>query len=294
LRPVRLVSPFAAGGNSDIVGRILAPRLAERLRQNFLVENRPGAGGTIGTAYVAKATADGHTLLLMTGAFTAVAATVKKLPYDPLRDFDWVSMVVTYPFVVVVKADSPVRSVADLIDAAKRSPGKLVYGSVGTGSVFHLAAELFGAMTGTEMLHVPYKGGAEPVAELIGGRIHVVFTTLTGVYPHIEAKRVHAIAVASGNRSPQLPNVPTVAETLPGYEVTSFAGLAAPRGTPRAVVARLNRELRAVLAEPEVGRRFVDLGGEVRAESPQEMGRHVEGEIAKWKRIVEARKIDVQ
>ena len=290
---MRLVSPFAAGGTSDIVGRLLAPRLAERFGQNFLVENRPGAGGVVGTAYVARSTPDGHTMLLASGAFTSVAATVKALPYDALRDFDWISMVVTYPFVVVVNPGSAIRTMDDLINAAKRAPGKLVYGSVGVGSVFHLATELFSAMTGTELLHVPYKGGSEPLTELMGGRIQVIFTTLAGAYPHIEANRVRAVAVASRERMPQLPNVPTVAERLPGYEVTSFQGIAAARGTPPAVVARLNRELRAILESPDIRKRFVEQGGEVRPGSPQETARHVAEEIAKWKRIVEARKIEI-
>ena len=293
-RPVRLISPFSAGGNSDIVGRLLAPKLAERLGQNVIVENRPGAGGTIGTGYVARATPDGHTMLVMTGAFTAVAATVARLPYDPVRDFSWLSMIVTYPFVLVVKNDSPVRTVSDLIAAAKRSPGKLVYGSVGAGSVFHLASELFNTMAGTDTTHVPYKGGGEPMTELMGGRIDLIFTTLTGAYPHIDAKRVRAIAVASKAPSPQLPGVPTVAQTLPGYEVTSFAAAAGPRGIPRPVVSRLNRELRAVLELPDIGKRLVDTGGEVRPSSPDELGRHVEREIAKWKRVVAEKKIEVQ
>jgi tripartite-type tricarboxylate transporter receptor subunit TctC len=289
-----MVSPFSAGGNSDIVGRLLAPKLSERLGQNVIVENRPGAGGMIGTSYVARSTPDGHTVLVMTGAFTAVAATVSNLPYDPVRDFGWISMVVTYPFVVVVKSDSPVRTVGDFIAAAKRSPGKLVYGSVGNGSVFHLAAELFNTMAGTETTHVPYKGGGEPVTELMGGRIDVIFTTLTGVYPHIEGKRVRAIAVASKERSPQLPDVPTVAQTLPGYEVTSFAAVAGPRAMPRPVVARLNRELRAVLGSPDITKRLVDTGGEVRPSSPEELGQHVENEIDKWKRVVAEKKIEIQ
>jgi tripartite-type tricarboxylate transporter receptor subunit TctC len=293
-RPVRIVSPFSAGGNTDIIARMLAPRLYERLGQTVIVENRPGAGSVIGTNYVAKATPDGHTLLIASGAHTSVAATVKDLPYDPVADFAWVSLVVTYPFVVVVKGDSPVMSLADLIGAAKRSPGKLNYGSVGTGSVFHLAAELFNTMAGTDLAHVPYKGGAEPVTELIGGRIEVIFTTLTGVYGHLQGKRVRAIAVASAERSPQLPDVPTVAQTLPGYEVTSFAGVAAPRGTPGPVVARLNRELRAALELPDISRRLTETGGVVRPSTPEEMRRHVAGEIAKWKRVVAEKKIEVQ
>jgi tripartite-type tricarboxylate transporter receptor subunit TctC len=292
-RPVRLISPFSAGGNSDIVGRLLAPKLAERLGQNVIVENRPGAGGTIGTTYVARATPDGYTMVVLTGAFTAVAATVPKLPYDAVRDFGWISMIITYPFVVVVKNDAPVKSVGDLIAQAKRAPGKLVYGSVGTGSVFHLAAELFNVMAGTEMTHVPYKGGGEPITELMGGRIDMTFTTLTGAYSHIEAKRVRALAIASKERSPRLPGVPAVAETLPGYEVTSFAAVAGPRGMPREVVSRLNGDLRAVLGTPEISKRLAETGGDVRPSSPEELGRHVESEIAKWKRVVAEKKIEV-
>jgi len=294
LRPVRLVSPFPAGGNTDIIGRLIAPSLSERLGQNVIVENRPGAGSLIGNNYVARATADGHTLLVASGAFTSVAATVKSLPYDPIGDFAWVSLIVTYPFVVVVKTDSPVNTVADLIAAARKNPGKLNYASAGAGSVLHLAAELFNAMARTDLTHIPYKGGAEPISELVGGRIDVVFTTLTGVFPLIEARRIKAIAIASSERSAQLPNVPTVGQTLPGYDVTSFAGIAAPGGTPGAVVARLNRELRAVLALPEVGRRLADTGGDLRPGTPEEMRRYVAADIAKWKRVVAERKIELQ
>lgn len=293
-RPLRIVSPFSAGGNSDLVGRLLAPKLAERLGQNVIVENRPGAGGMIGTAYVARATPDGHTMLAMSGAFTAVAATVAKLPYDPARDFSWVTMIVTYPFVAVVKNDAPVKTVSQLIAAAKHAPGKLTYGSVGTGSVFHLAAELFNTMAGTDMTHVPYKGGGEPIAELMGGRLDVIFTTLTGAHGHIEAKRVRPIAVASARRAPQLPDVPSVAETLPGYEVTSFLAVAGPRGVPAPVVARLNREYRSVLALPDIRQRLTASGGEVRPGTPAELQRHVGDEIAKWKRVVAEKKIEVQ
>ena len=293
-RPVRFVSPFAAGGNTDMVGRAIAPRLAERIGQNVIVENRPGAGGIIGTASVAKGTPDGHSLLFASGAFTSVAATAKNLPYDPLQDFSWINIVITYPFVVIVKNDSPVRSTRDLIELAKRNPGKLNYASVGVGSVFHLATELFGAMSATEMNHVPYKGSAEPLNELIGGRIDVIFTTLTGAYGQIKSGRVRAIAVASKERSPQLPDVPAVAETLPGYEVTSFAGIAAPRVTPASVVTLLNREIQEVLKQPDINRRFGELGGTVQFTTPEQANRHVAGEIAKWKQIVAQRKIDVQ
>jgi tripartite-type tricarboxylate transporter receptor subunit TctC len=293
-KPIRIVSPFAAGGNTDTLSRYLAPKLIERLGQPVIVENRPGAGGMTGNNYVAKSPPDGYTLLFMSGAYTAHSATVKNLPYDPLRDFEGVSMVITYPFVVIVKAESPMRTIADLIGTAKKNPGKLNYGSVGVGSVFHLAAELFNVMAGTDLTHVPYKGGSEPLTELIGGRLDVIFNTLTGSIPHIKSGRVRALAVASLERSAQLPDVPTVAQTLPGYEVTSFAGVVAPRGTPRPVIDRLNRELRAVVDLPDIRRQFTDLGGDVKASTPEAMMQHVTDEIAKWKRVVEARKIEIQ
>jgi tripartite-type tricarboxylate transporter receptor subunit TctC len=277
-----------------MVGRLIAPRLAERFGQNVIIDNRPGAGGMIGANHVAKASPDGHTLLFISGAFTAHSAVTRNLPYDPVRDFAWITTVLTYPFVVVVKADSPVHSVNDLIAAAKKNPGKLNYGSVGTGSVFHLAAELFDSMAGTQMTHIPYKGSAEPLTELVAGRLDVIFSTLTGVFPQIQSNRVRPIAVTSLEPAPQLPRVATVAQTLPGYEVLSFAGLATTRGTPRSRVARLNREIRAVLEQPEIRDKLASQGGEVRGSSPEDMTHKVQVEIDKWKRIVESRGIEVR
>ncbi|HYH40854.1 MAG TPA: tripartite tricarboxylate transporter substrate binding protein [Burkholderiales bacterium] len=293
-RPIRLVSPFAPGGSTDTVGRLLAPRLAERLGQNVIVENRPGAGGMIGTSHVVKATPDGHTLLFISGAFTAHSAVTKNLPYDPVRDFAWITMVLSYPFVVVVRADSPVQSVSELIAAAKKSPRKLNYGSVGAGSVFHLAAELFGAMTATEMTHIPFKGGAEPNNELLGGRLDVIFTTTTSAYPQVEAKRMRALAVTSLQPAPQFPGVPTLAQTVPGYEVLSFNGIGSPRATPRPVVARINREIRTVLEQPDIRKRVTDMGNTVQPTTPEELTRKVADDIRKWQRIVAERSIDVQ
>jgi tripartite-type tricarboxylate transporter receptor subunit TctC len=293
-RPIRLVSPFAAGGSTDQVGRLIAPGLAERLGTNIIVENRPGAGGMVGASHVARGTPDGHTLLFISGAFVAHSAVTKNLPYDPVRDFAWISTVLDYPFLVVVNAGSAMHTVKDLIDAARKNPGKLNYGSVGTGSVFHLAAELFGSMTGTEMAHVPFKGGAEPNNELLAGRLDVVFTTTTSAAGHVQAKRLRALAVTSLEPWPHLPNLPTVAQTIPGYEVMSFNGIGAPRGTPRSIVVRLNREIHAALVQPDIRKRLIEQGNEVRPGTPEEMTRKVASEIAKWRRIVESRQIQVQ
>jgi tripartite-type tricarboxylate transporter receptor subunit TctC len=293
-RPVRIVVGFPAGGNTDIISRAMAQKLTERFGQTVIVENRPGAGSMIGTDYVAKATADGHTLLLVSGAFSTQAAVLKKLPFDPARDFAWITNAVVYPFAVIVKPDARMQSMGDLIAIAKKSPGKLNYGSVGVGSVLHLAAELFNTHAGVDMTHVPFKGGSELVIELMGGRLDVVFETLTGAYPHVQAGRLRAIAVTSRERSQQLPNVPTVAQTLPGYEVTSYSGFAAPRGTPPAAIAKLNREMRAILGESDIRKRFTDLGGDVQPTTPEEFGRHIASEIDKWKKLVTAKKIEVQ
>jgi tripartite-type tricarboxylate transporter receptor subunit TctC len=293
-RPLRLVSPFAAGGSTDTVGRLLAPRLSERLGQNLVIDNRPGAGGMVGTASVAKATPDGHTLIFVSGAFAAHSAVTPNLPYEPVGDFAWISMVLEYPFIVVVKADSHMQNVSDLIAAAKKNPRKLNYGSVGTGSVFHLAPELFGALTGTEMTHIPFKGGAFPNTELLAGRLDVVFTTTTSGMPHVEAKRMRALAVTSLKPWPQLPQLPTVSETVPGYEVMSFNGIGAPRATPRPIVVRINRELHAVLDEPEIRKRLVEQGNEIRPTTPDDFTKKIASEIAKWKEIVASRKIQVE
>ena len=294
VRPLRIVTGFPAGGNTDIIARAMAQKLTERLGQQVIVENRPGAGSMIGTDYVAKATPDGYTLLLVSGAVTTQAAVMKKLPFDAVRDFAFISNAVSYPFAVIVKPDSAVQNINDLIAVAKKSPGKLNYASVGIGSVLHLAVELFSAMANVEMTHIPYKGGAEPMLELMSGRIDVVFDTLTGAYPYVQAGKIRALAVTSLERSQQLPNVPTVAQTLPGYEVTSFSGFAAPRGTPPERIARLNREMRAALEQADIRKRFTDLGGTVISTTPEEFGRHVASEIAKWKKIASAKKIEIQ
>lgn len=293
-RPIRMVAPFAAGSSSDSFGRYLAPKLSQRLGQNVVVENRPGAGGMIGSEIVSKGTPDGHTLLLPSGAFTAQAASVKNLPYDPVNGFQWISTLLTYPFILIVKQGSAYQGVPDLIADAKKRPGKLNYGSVGVGSVFHLAAELFNSMAGTESVHVPFKGGPDAVVALVNGQIDIVFSTITGAMPHIHAKRVRALAVASKEPSSQLPGVATIAETLPGFDVTSFSGIAGPPRMPRPVVERLNAEIRAVLADPETKKHVAALGGDIHPSTPEDMRQRVEVEISKWRRIVAERRIEVR
>lgn len=293
LRPVRIVSGFAAGGSSDFLVRVLAPKLTERLGQPFIIENRPGAGGAIGTNLVARATPDGYSLIFISGAFTAHAASVKT-PYDALKDFAWITTIVTYPFVLTVRNDTPAKNTAELIALAKKYPGELNYGSVGIGSVFHLAAELFDSMAGTETVHIPYKGSAEALTDMIGGRLNFMFMTLTGASPHVRARRIRAIAICSKDRSPQIPELPPVSQVLPGYDVTSFAGIGATGGSPRPVINRLNRELHATLFTNDVIKQFTDAGGDMKPGSPEDMTRHVAEEIDKWRRVTKARKIEVK
>ena len=293
LRPVRIVSGFAAGGSSDFLVRVLAPKLTERLGQPFIIENRPGAGGAIGTNLVARATPDGYTLIFISGAFTAHAASVKT-PYDALKDFAWITTIVTYPLVLTVRSDTPAKNTAELIALAKKYPGELNYGLVGIGSVFHLAAELFDSMAGTETVHIPYKGSAEALTDMIGGRLNFMFMTLTGASPHVRAGRIRAIAICSKDRSPQIPELPPVSQVLPGYDVTSFAGMGATGGSPRPVINRLNRELHATLFTNDVIKQFTDAGGDMKPGSPEDMTRHVAEEIDKWRRVTKARKIEVK
>jgi tripartite-type tricarboxylate transporter receptor subunit TctC len=293
-RPIRLLVGFPPGGNVDIVGRIVAQKLAEGLGRAVVVENRPGAGSIIANELAARATADGYTLLMVSGAHVTQAATQKKLPYDPLRDFGWISTLVSYPIVIVVRAESRFKTLDELIAHVKAHPRKFDYPTPGMGTVYHLTGEMLNAMAGIEMNPVPFRGGAEPINELLSGRMEMLMDALTNAYPYIQSGRFRPLAVSSLERSPVLPDVPTVTQSVPGYEATSFLGIAAPRATPPAVVKRLNAEIRRVVALPDIAQRFADMGGTPFATSPREMERFVESEIAKWKKVVEVRKIELQ
>jgi tripartite-type tricarboxylate transporter receptor subunit TctC len=293
-KPIRLMIGFPTGGNVDIVGRIVAQKMSEGLGQQVLPENKTGAGSIIANDYVAKSAADGYTLLVVSGAFVTQAATMRKLPYDPLRDFSWISTIVSYPLVLSVRADSRFKTLDEFIAYVKSNPGKVNYPSPGMGTLYHLAAEMFVSMAGIDMQHVPFRGGSEPLTEVLSGRMELLFDALTNSYPQIQAGKFRPLAVSSSERSPSLPNVPTVAQSVPGYEVTSFLGIAGPAGMPAAVVARLNREVRRVLALPDIGQRFAEWGGTPSPSSPEEMARRVDAEIAKWKGVAELRKIQLQ
>src|SRR6266567_9501549 len=292
-KPVRLLVGFPPGGNVDVVGRIIAQKMGEGLSQHVLPENRTGAGSIIANEFVARSAPDGYTLLVVSGAFVTQAATMKKLPYDPLRDFSWISTIVTYPLLFSVRSDSRFRSLDEFIGFVKSNPGKLNYPSPGMGTLYHLAGEMFVSMAGIDMQHVPFRGGSEPLTEVLSGRMELLIDALTSSYPHIQGGKFRPLAVSSLKRSPALPEVPTVAQSVPGYEASSFLGIAGPAGLPDAIVERVNREVRRVLALPDIGRRFAEWGGTPSPSSPEEMRRHVEGEIAKWRRLVETRKIEL-
>lgn len=291
-KPLRMINVFPPGGSSDVMARLTAQKLQEQLGQPVVVENRPGAGGVTGNDYVAKQPPDGYTLLLITGAYPVQAAMLKSMPFDPLKDIAMISTITSYPFVMNVTPGAPFRSVGEFIAFAKANPGKINYSTSGVGSVHHLSAELFNAMAGIDMTHVPFRGGTAPMTELIAGRVDVLFEATTSSVPQIRAGKVRALAVTSRERWKALPDVPTVHDTLPGYEVGSFIGVGTSAGVPQPILDRLNAEIRKAVASPDMSARLVDLGGEPRASSPAEMRSFVEREIGQWRRVIEQRKIE--
>ena len=293
-KPLKLVTPFPPGGSADVIARLIGQQLAQKLGQPVVIDNRPGAGGVVGNEYAAKQAPDGHTLLLITGAYPVQAAMLKSLPFDPLADIAMVSMLTTYPFVISVRPDSPFRTLGELIAFAKANPGKLNYPSSGVGTVHHLSGELLNAMAGIEMVHVPFRGGASPLTEVLGGRVDLLLEAMTLSIGQIRAGKLRALGVTSRERWKSLADVPSVAQTVPGYEVNSFIGLGTSGATPAELVERLNGKVRKALADPATRERFVELGGEPAASTPQEMRTFVEREIAKWKGVVAARRIERQ
>jgi tripartite-type tricarboxylate transporter receptor subunit TctC len=293
-RPIHLIVPFPPGAGSDTVARLVAQAMANSLPQPIVVENKSGAGGVLANRFVATSPPDGYTLLLMTGAYPAQAAMLKQLPFDPLKDVASISTIIEYPFVAIVRADSPIATISDLIAAAKAKPGALNYATTGAGSVHHLATELFNLAAGVSTVPIAYRGGATQVLELLAGRVDFVLETLPSAAAAIKDGRVRALAVTTLQRWPTLPNVPALAETLPGYEVVSFLGIAAPAGTPDTILDMLGSKIRQTLSLPEVRDRMNDLGGQSRPSTPADMQGFVAREIAKWKKVVAARNIELQ
>jgi len=288
-RPIRMVVPLSPGGFADVPGRILAARLSSSLGYNVFVENRPGAGGTIGADFVAKSAPDGYTLLF-TGTPHVISAWIyKKLPYDALKDFEPVALVASGPYVLVVNPQLPVHSIRELIAAAKAQPGKIDYASSGNGSAQHLVSALFASMAGVELNHVPYKGSGPAMQDLLGGQVKVSFAGIPNVLPHVKAGRLRALAVSTPQRSPDLPDVPTAAEAgVPGYQATLWLNLAAPAGTPGEIVQRLYAETAKALQDAELQQSFRAAGVEASPMSPQELAGFMRGEYEKWGKVVRA------
>jgi tripartite-type tricarboxylate transporter receptor subunit TctC len=292
-RPVRFVIGFAPGGSSDLVSRLVGQKLSERLGQPVVMEQKQGASGVIAQDIVAKAPPDGHTMVLLTGGHPVSAVTMK-LPYDPVNGFQMVSVVTSYPFVIAVAPSSPMKTMADLIARGKSSGPALTYAMSGPGSVHNLLGELVNIEAGIGMVGVSYRGAAQALIDLTTGRVDVMVETATFSFEKIRGGDMRALALSSGGRYPLMPDVPTIAETLPNVEVTSWLGLAVAPGTPPAIVDRLNREVRGIVELPDVKQRLAEFGGVPTPTTPEEMRTRVQREIQRWKRVVEIKHIEIQ
>jgi tripartite-type tricarboxylate transporter receptor subunit TctC len=293
-RVVRVIVGYPAGGSTDIVARIIADWLSKRLGQQFIVENRPGAGNNIGTEAVTRAVPDGYTLLLINPANTINATLYKKLNFNFLRDIDPVGNVIQVPNVMEVNPSVPAKTVQEFIDYVKANPDKINIASSGNGTSIHLSGELFKMMTGTKMTHVPYKGSAPMLTDLLGGQVQVTFDNLPSSIAHIRAGKLRALAVTTKVRSPELPDVPTVAETVPGYDAVAHFGFGAPHGTPRPIVELLNKEINAALKDPGIQAKLKDLGGIPDPGTPEDYRKFLTDETAKWEKVVHAANLSIE
>ncbi len=294
-KPVRVIVPFAPGGATDIVARLLAPRLSENLGQSVVVENRGGGGTTIGMDHVAKSAPDGYTLGVATLTFAINPSLFPKLPYDTEKDFAPVSLVSIVTFVMAIHPSVPARSVKEFIALAKARPGALNYSSSGIGSASQMAAELFKYMTGTDMVHIPYTGGGPAMVALLSGQVSVFVLSIPGGLPHFKTGKLVPLGVTSLKRDPTLPDVPSIAESgLPGYELLEYQGIVAPAGTPRAVINRLQQEIVKSLATPGLNERFTVLGANVVGSTPEELASHVKKEIATWAKVIKSAGIKLE
>jgi len=293
-RPLKLIVPYPPGGVTDILGRALAKEIAQPLGQPVLVENRPGAGGAIGTEAVARSAADGHTLLLGASSTHVLNPILYKVSYDPVKDFDPVGLVASTPLVLVVNPQVPARNVVELIAWLRRHASKASFGSYGNASASHLAGELFKAAAGVDMLHVPYKGAAPAQNELIGGQIALMFSDMSAMQ-HVKSGKLRALAVTSAQRSAAFPEIPTVAESgILGFEVAGWFGLYVPAGVPRAITARLSTELAAAVKGPELHSRLLALGLDPRSSTPEELIALMQTERVKWEKVIANAKVKVE
>ena len=294
-KPIRLVVPYPPGGPTDFVGRAVAAKLTELLGQQMVVDNRPGAGTVIASEMIARAAPDGYNLLFGTGGGTFLAPLIlPKVPYDPQKDFASVAMLVMSPQVLVVHPSVGANSVKELIAVAKAKAGQLNFSSVGTGTSPHLGGELFKSLAGVDMVHVPYKGTAPAMTDLIAGRIQLAFSSIPTVLTHVQAGRLKMLGTGGTKRSPTLPDIPPVADSLPGFELVTWYAVFAPTGTPPAIVNRLNAEIAKVLRDPDIQKRFSEQGLETTVMTPQELKRYTENDVSRWTRLIKAANIKVQ
>ena len=285
-RPVRLIVGFPAGGGSDITARLMGQWLSERLGQTFVVENRPGAATNIATEAVVKSAPDGYTLLLFGSSSTINATFYDKLPFNLVHDIAPVASINRVPYVMEVNPSVPAKSVPEFIAYAKANPGKINMASAGNGSVQHVSGELFKMMTGVSMVHVPYRGGAPALTDLIGGQVQIMFDALTGSIEYIRASKLRALAVTTATRSEALPDLPTVGDFVPGYETSSWSGIGAPKDTPTEIIAKLNNEINAALADPKIKARLADLGSVPMPMSPADFGNLIDESVEKWGNVI--------
>jgi len=288
LRAVRWVVPYPPGGTTDVLARIVSQWLSDKMGQPFVIENKAGAGNNIGVEYVVHAAPDGYTMLLVNPANGINATLYKNLPFDFIRDIAPVAGIVRTPNVMEVTNSFPARTVAEFIAYCKANPGKINMASSSSGTSVHLSGELFKSMTGCDMLHVPFKGAGPALAELIAGTVHVIFDNLPSSIDHIKGGRIRALAVTSAEREPSLPGLPTVSETVPGYEATAWFGIGMPRGTPTEIIEKLNAETNRALADSNMLARLAELGGKPIAGTPADFGRVIAAETAKWAKVVTA------
>ncbi|HFL5746981.1 TPA: Bug family tripartite tricarboxylate transporter substrate binding protein [Stenotrophomonas maltophilia] len=287
-KPITIIVPFSAGGTTDILARIVGQGLTTELGQSVVVDNKPGAGGNIGGSLAAKAAADGYTLFMGTVGTHAINQSLyKKMPFDPVKDFAPLSRVATVPNLLVAHPSQPFKTVKEMIAYAKANPGKITYGSPGSGASPHVSGELFKSMTGTDLLHIPYKGSAPAMTDLLGGQTSVMFDNMPSAIQHVRSGKLRPIAVTTAKRSPELPDVPTIAEAgVPGYEATSWFGMFAPAGTPKPVLDKLHAALIKVLNQADVKKKIAEQGGDVVAETPEQFAAFIKAESVKWGKVV--------
>jgi tripartite-type tricarboxylate transporter receptor subunit TctC len=284
-KPVRVIVPFPAGGTSDVVARLFTPRLSEEYGQQFVIDNRPGAGGTIGTEIAARANPDGYTVAMVPSSYAA-AASLYKLSYDPIKGIAPISMIQIVPFILVIQPSVKASNLKEFIEIARAQSGTLNFGSAGTGSTPHLAAELFQQLTNSKFTHIPYKGDGQALADLLGGQVHINIATAVLLAPHIKTGKIRALGVTTTRRSRSMPDLPAIGELVPGFAADGWSGILAPAGTPKEIVLRLNQSIGRILKLPEVQDRLRSIDAEPAHSSPEEFAHFISAEIAKWRKVV--------